>query len=40
MSCACGNSYIVNGDTLFLIAERQLGDGNPWREITKPNCTP
>jgi basic endochitinase B len=41
MSCACGTSYIVrSGDTLFLIAERQLGNGNRWQEITKPNCTP
>jgi chitinase len=41
MTCACGKSYIVkSGDTLTLIAERQLGDGSRWKEITKPNCTP
>ncbi|MDJ0695826.1 LysM peptidoglycan-binding domain-containing protein [Mastigocoleus sp. MO_188.B34] len=41
MSCTCGTSYIIkSGDTLFLIAERELGDGNRWQEITKPNCTP
>ncbi|WP_414589973.1 LysM peptidoglycan-binding domain-containing protein [Scytonema sp. PCC 10023] len=41
MTCACGNSYIVkSGDTLFLIAQQQLSDGNRWKEITKPNCTP
>ena len=40
MTCICGNSYIVrSGDTLFLIAERELNDGNRWQEITKPNCT-
>lgn len=41
MSCTCGKSYIVKqGDTLFLIAERELGDGNRWREIMNPDCTP
>lgn len=40
MTCACGNSYIVqSGDTLFLIAEQQLGDGNRWRELMNPDCT-
>lgn len=40
MSCRCGTSYIVkSGDTLFLIAERELGDGNRWKQITKPDCT-
>ena len=29
---------IQSGDTLFLVAERELGDGNRWREIMKtPN---
>ena len=41
MTCACGKSYIVkSGDTFFLIAQRELGDGNRWREIMKPDCTP
>ena len=42
MTCACGKSYIVkSGDTFFLIAQRELGDGNRWREIMKPDrdCT-
>ena len=40
MACSCGKSYIVNsGDTLAIIAERQLGNGSRWKEITKPNCT-
>jgi chitinase len=41
MSCTSGNSYIVkSGDTLFIIAQQQLGDGNRWREIKKPDGTP
>ena len=41
MSCQCGRSYIVKQkDILFDIAQRELGDGNRWKEITKPNCTP
>ena len=40
MSCTSGTSYIVKaGDTLFIIAEQQLGDGNRWREIKKPDGT-
>lgn len=41
MSCTLGNLYIVKpGDTLFIIAKQQLGDGNRWREILKPDGTP
>lgn len=41
MSCTRGNSYIVkSGDTLFIIAQQQLGDGNRWREILKPDGSP
>ncbi len=41
MSCTLGNSYMVkSGDTLFIIAQQQLGDGNRWREIKKPDGTP
>lgn len=30
MSCTSGTSYLVKaGDTLFIIAQQQLGDGNP-----------
>lgn len=40
MTCTCGKSYIVkSGDTLSIIAQRELGDGSRWKEITKPNCT-
>ncbi|BAY21139.1 peptidoglycan-binding LysM [Calothrix sp. NIES-2100] len=41
MSCTLGNSYIIkSGDTLFIIAQQQLGDGEHWREILKPDGTP
>lgn len=41
MSCTLGDSYIVKwGDTLFIIAQQQLGDGNRWGEILKPDGTP
>lgn len=40
MTCTCGKSYIVRpNDTFFLIAERELGNGDRWREIMKPDCT-
>ncbi|MEH2250085.1 3D domain-containing protein [Nostoc sp.] len=41
MSCTRGNLYIIKlGDTLFIIAKQQLGDGNRWREILKLDGTP
>ena len=41
MSCTRGNSYIIkSGDTLFIIAEKQLGDGNRWSELLKPDGIP
>ena len=40
MTFACGNSYVVkSGDTLFLITQRELGDGNRWLEIMKTTRT-
>ena len=40
MTCQCGGSYIVKqGDILFDIAQRELGDGNRWSEIMNPDCS-
>ncbi|MDJ0590062.1 MAG: LysM peptidoglycan-binding domain-containing protein [Pleurocapsa sp. MO_226.B13] len=40
MTCQCGRSYIVRqGDILFDIAQRELGDGNRWPEIMNPDCS-
>ncbi len=40
MTCIRGTSYLVKpGDTLFLIAERQLGAGSRWIEIWKSDGT-
>lgn len=37
MACASGTSYTVqSGDTLYLIAQRMLGNGERWSEIK--NC--
>ena len=41
MSCVSDQTYTVKaGDTLFGIAQQQLGDGKRWREITKADGTP
>jgi LysM repeat protein len=41
MSCTIGSSYTVkSGDTLFIIAQQKLGDGNRWHELKKPDGTP
>lgn len=41
MSCTLGSSYTIKaGDTLYLIAQRELSNGDRWREIMKPNGTP
>jgi len=41
MSCTLGSSYTIKaGDTLFLIAQRELGNGDRWHEIMKLNGSP
>lgn len=41
MSCSIGKPYTVKpNDILFDIAQRELGDGNRWPEIRKPDGTP
>jgi hypothetical protein len=40
MTCQSGRSYqIQSGETLFVLAQQQLGDGNRWTEILKPDGT-
>ncbi len=40
MTCTRGSSYVIKqGDTLSAIAQSQLGDGNRWSEIMKPDGT-
>ncbi len=40
MACTAGHSYSIrSGDTLFLVAARELGNGNRWQEIMKPDGT-
>jgi endoglucanase len=41
MTCTIGSSYTIKADDiLFDIAQRELGDGNRWHEIMKPDGTP
>lgn len=41
MTCTIGSSYTIKRkETLFIIAERELGDGNRWHEIMNPNASP
>jgi hypothetical protein len=38
MPCTVGTSYIIKAeDKLYNIAQQQLGDGNRWREMSKPD---
>lgn len=38
MVCSSGTAYTVQvGDTLYLIADRLLGNGNRWAEIKNPD---
>lgn len=38
MSCTSGSSYLVkSGDTLHIIAQEQLGNGDRWTEIKNPD---
>ncbi|MBW4670302.1 MAG: hypothetical protein KME60_23530 [Cyanomargarita calcarea GSE-NOS-MK-12-04C] len=40
MTCQSGRSYTIKvGDTLYIIAQNELGDGNRWREILKSSGT-
>jgi len=41
MCCTNGRPYTIKvGDTLYLIAQQALGDGNRWQEIMKADGTP
>jgi hypothetical protein len=41
MSCTIGKAYVVKaGDIPFDIAQRELGNGNRWKEILKPDGFP
>jgi nucleoid-associated protein YgaU len=43
MACQSGRSgrsyTIQSGDTLFLVAQQHLGNGDRWTEILKPDGT-
>lgn len=41
MSYTQGRAYTIKaGETLFIIAQRELNKGNRWSEILKPNGRP
>lgn len=41
MPCTSGSAYTIKpGDTLYLIAQRELGNGDRWHEIMKPDGIP